>query len=111
MVASVVAGVPTDVGALLEEGEEVLAVAEEHRVVEDLLAVSGACDRDQFVFFDNAGSWIARRDTVIGKKILAPMKEMDQSDKLALTRKNGTYSMPVWEVPPSSETGFQRQGK
>ena len=98
-------------GALCGKNQKRRMCFQAAEVRKPLLAVSGACDRDQFVIFDNAGSWIARRNTVIGQRILALMQEMSEEDKLQLTRKNGTYSMPVWVLPPASETGFQRQGR
>ena len=70
-----------------------------------LLAVSGACDRDQFVIFDNDGSYICKRDTPEGRAVLQLVKQIKAQDKIALTRKNGTYSMPIWLQP------FQGQGK
>ena len=69
-----------------------------------LLAVSAACDRNQFVFFDNDGSFICDRESPEGIAILKLIKQMDKSRKIAMERKNGTYIMPVWVQP------FPRQG-
>ena len=69
-----------------------------------LLAVSAACDKDQFVIFDNDGSFICRRDTPEGREVLRLIKSMAQKDKMQLQRKNGTYILPVTLQP------FQGQG-
>ena len=70
-----------------------------------LAAVSGACDKDQFVFFDNAGSFICRRDNPEAVEILKLIKKMKASEKIALARKNCTYSMPVYLQPFPARQG------
>ena len=69
-----------------------------------LLAVSGACDKEQFVIFDNDGSFICRRECPEAQEILRLIQKMAPQHKIPLSRKNGTYSMPVWLQP------FQGQG-
>ena len=69
-----------------------------------LMAVSGACDHHQFVIFDNDGSYICQKGSKLAEEILQKVKEMPQEQKIVLSRKNGTYSMPVWLQP------FHRQG-
>ena len=64
-----------------------------------LLAVSGACDKNQFVIFDNDGSFICQRTSEEAKQILKLLKKIPKEDKIALARKNGTYTMPVWLQP------------
>ena len=70
-----------------------------------LLAVSGACDKEQFVIFDNGGSFICRKNNAEATEILKLIKKMKASDKIALTRKNGTYSMPVTLQPFPARQG------
>ena len=93
------------IGVTIESGSKRAMTFQSAPVRKPLLAVSGACDRDQFVFFDNDGSFICRRDTPEAMAILKLIKQIPSQDKIALHRKNGTYSMPVWLQP------FQRQGK
>jgi hypothetical protein len=87
----------------LESGDKRAMTFQAAPVRKPLLAVSGACDKDQFVVFDNAGSYICRRDGPEAQEILRLLKKMPSQSKIPLTRKNGTYSMPVWLQP------FQRQ--
>ena len=61
--------------------------------------MSGACDKEQFVFSDNDGSYICRRDSPEALEIRRLVKKIKKEDKITLTRKNGTYSMPVWLQP------------
>ena len=69
-----------------------------------LLAVSGACDRNQLVLFDNDGSFICRRDTLEAVAIRRLVQKLKGPIKIALHRKKWAYSMPVWLQP------FTRQG-
>ena len=89
----------------LESGDKRAMTFQSAPVRKPLLAVSGACDEDQFVIFDNGGSFICRRDCPEAQAVLSLIAKMDPRNKIPLTRKNGTYSMPVWLQP------FQRQGK
>ena len=87
-----------------ETGDKRALTFQSAPVRKPLMAVSGACDRDQFVFFDNDGSFIAKKDSEEGKQIRALIKKMRNQHKIALTRKGGTYIMPVQLQP------FPRQG-
>ena len=88
----------------LESGDKRAMTFQSAPVRKPLLAVSGACDKEQFVLFDNAGSFICRRDCPEAQEILKLVQKMATQHKISLTRKNGTYSMPVWLQP------FQGQG-
>ena len=73
-----------------------------------LLAVSGVCDKEQFCFFDNDGSWICDRNSpeaIAIRKLIAAMK-----NKIGVERKGGIYVLPMWLKPaPSTEPVFHRQ--
>ena len=88
----------------LESGDKRAMTFQSAPVRKPLLAVSGACDKEQFVLFDNDGSFICRRECPEAQEILQLIQKMAPQHKIPLSRKNGTYSMPVWLQP------FQGQG-
>ena len=58
----------------LESGVQRAMTFQSAPVRKPLLAVSGACDRDQFVIFDNGGSFICRKDNPEAIEILKLLK-------------------------------------
>ena len=93
------------VAVRMEGGSDRAMTFQSAPVRKPLMAVSGVCDHNQLVLFDNDGSYICRRDTPAAVAIIKLVRQMDGKDKIQLSRKNGTYSMPVWLQP------FQGQGK
>lgn len=92
-----------------EDGAQKRVTFQAARVRKPLLAVSSACDKNQFVLFDNEGSYICRKDNDIAKRIMALIKQLP--GKLALRRKNGVYTLPAWHAPqPASFPGRGREG-
>ena len=89
----------------LESGVQRAMTFQSAPVRKPLLAVSGACDRDQFVIFDNSGSFICRKDNPEAIEILKLVKKMKASENITLTRKNGTYTMPVFLQPFPARQG------
>ena len=89
----------------LESGVQRAMTFQSAPVRKPLLAVSGACDRDQFVIFDNGGSFICRKDNPEAIEILKLLKKMKALEKITLTRKNGTYTMPVFLQPFPARQG------
>ena len=83
----------------LESGNRRAMTFQSAPVRKPLMAVSGACDRDQFVIFDNDGSFICQRSAPEAAEILRLVRKMKAENKIPLNRKNGTYSMPVWIQP------------
>ena len=75
------------------------------KVRKPLLAVSAACDKEQFVFFDNDGSVIADRNCAEAVEIRRLVKLI--KEKIELRRENGVYLFDAWVVPP----GFTGQGQ
>ena len=75
------------------------------KVRKPLLAVSSACDKEQFVLFDNDGSFIADRKCPEAAEIRRLIKKI--KSKIELRRENGVYKFDAWVVPP----GFPGQGK
>ena len=87
------------IGVKLESGDVRAMTFQAAPVRKPLLAVSGACDKNQFVIFDNDGSFICQRSSEEAKQILKLLKKIPKEDKIALASKNGTYTMPVWLQP------------
>jgi hypothetical protein len=96
------------VGIQLMDAKDKHACFQAAQVRKTLLAVSGVCDKEQFCFFDNDGSWICNRNSpeaIAIRKLIAAMK-----NKIGVERKGGIYVLPMWLKPaPSKETVFHRQ--
>ena len=95
------------VGIKLESGADRRASFDAADVRKTLLAVSGLCDKEQFVFFDNEGSFICPRNCPEVVQIRALLKKM--KSKIKLYRRNGVYVLPMWVKLAQVQPGFHRQ--
>ena len=97
-------------GIMLEDGAMKQMTFQAAKVRKPLLAVSGACDRNQIVLFDSMGSFIcpaSSPEVAQIRELVAKIK-----DKIAFKRENGVYTMRTWLLPPDGkDQGFHRQGK
>ena len=85
-------------------------ILQDAKVRKALGAVSGFCDRNNFVIFDNSGSYIVNKDAAGAQKVLKALEGIQ--DKIEMKRENGVYTLELDVVEGMKPTqGFTRQGR
>ena len=85
-------------------------ILQDAKVRKALGAVSGFCDRNNFVIFDNSGSYIVNKDAAGAQKVLKALEGIQ--DKIEMKRENGVHTLELDVVEGVKPTqGFTRQGR